>query len=107
MLILLTVLVFSLIFFLILSLLFQSNSPWEDGVTRVDRRWVQLTVEEKNIVGPIRSKQEEDIVGLVRDQKVHCKSLIFSTCVFRRHSLLEALAWCVLQFSLQNMERPC
>ncbi|XP_013750811.1 uncharacterized protein LOC106453111 isoform X2 [Brassica napus] len=49
----------------------RSNSPWEDGVTRVDRRWVQLTVEEKNIVGPIRSKQEEDIVGLVRDQKVH------------------------------------
>ncbi|CAN7057781.1 unnamed protein product [Brassica oleracea var. botrytis] len=43
----------------------RSNSPWEDGVTRVDRRWVQLTVEEKNIVGPIRSKQEEDIVGLV------------------------------------------
>ncbi|KAG5391020.1 hypothetical protein IGI04_032561 [Brassica rapa subsp. trilocularis] len=49
----------------------RSNSPWEDGVTRLDRRWVQLTVEEKNIVGPIRSKQEEDIVGLVRDQKVH------------------------------------
>lgn len=49
----------------------RSNSPWDDGVTRVDRRWVQLTVEEMNIVGPIRSKQEEDIVGLVRDQKDH------------------------------------
>ncbi|WZZ79965.1 hypothetical protein YC2023_100537 [Brassica napus] len=49
----------------------RSNSPWEDGVTRVDRRWLQLTVEEMNIVGPIRSKQEEGIVGLVRDQKGH------------------------------------
>ncbi|CAN6895497.1 unnamed protein product [Brassica oleracea] len=49
----------------------RSNSPWEDGVTRVDRRWLQLTVEEMNIVGPIRSKQEESIVGLVRDQKGH------------------------------------
>lgn len=70
-----------------------------DGVTRVDRKWVQLTVKQKNIVGPIPSKQEEDIVGLVTYQKDHCKSLFFSTCVLKgADSNALVLVWCVLQF---------
>lgn len=53
----------------------------------MDREWVVLCVEEKNIVGPIRSKQEEEIAGPVRNQKNHCK--YSQPLCLKRHILLE------------------
>ncbi|CAH8290410.1 unnamed protein product [Eruca vesicaria subsp. sativa] len=48
------------------------RSPnWSDGVTRVNRQWVALSEEDKKKKGPIRSKEEVNVVGDVRDQGNH------------------------------------
>ncbi|KAF3586460.1 hypothetical protein F2Q69_00032204 [Brassica cretica] len=69
-----------------------NRSPnWIEGVTRVDMKWVELSEEDKKKVGePIRSKEEDKVVGDVRDQEGHqlcaayvCVNLVSSVRVIK------------------------